>query len=130
MVEQRALGADHPETALTLVYLSDAVRRIGRFKEAEQAAREALDIDTKRLGPDHPQSKGARGMLGMALAKQRRWAEAEPLLLAYGAALEAKTGVEGDLAEVTRQIAEMYEAWGKPDKAAEWRKKLRPEPRK
>jgi hypothetical protein len=73
----------------------------------------------------------AGGALGMALAKLRRWTEAEPLLLAYAAALEAKKGsVEGDLGEVTHQIVEMYEALGKPDKAAEWQQKPRADPRK
>ena len=62
----------------------------------------------------------------MALAKQHRWVEAEPLLLTYGAALEPKSGVEGDIGEVARQIVDMYDSWGKPEKAAQWRRKLPP----
>jgi hypothetical protein len=58
------------------------------------------------------------------MAKQRRWDEAEPLLLAYAADLAKKSSVEGELGEVEREIAEMYEAWGKPEKAKEWRAKL------
>jgi hypothetical protein len=58
------------------------------------------------------------------LAKQRRWSEAEPLLLNYAAALKPGIGVEGDLGEVLDEIAAMYEAWGKREQATEWRSKL------
>ena len=66
--------------------------------------------------------------MGRALAKQHRWPEAEPLLLQYGAALETKSGVEGDFVELAPEIIGMYEAWGKPEKAKEWRAKLAAEP--
>ena len=123
-IDRKAFGGDHPDVAETLSFQSAALRHMRRFVEAEAAAREALAIDTRRLGPDHPRTKEAGGALGLALAKQRRWEAAEPLLIAYAAALEAKTGVEGDFGEVVRQIVDMYDAWGKPDKAAEWRRKL------
>jgi uncharacterized protein HemY len=60
----------------------------------------------------------------MALAKKRQWTEAEPLLLAYAAALEKKSGAEGDFGEVAGQIVHKYDALGKPEKAAEWRREL------
>ena len=120
-IDRAAYGPDSPNAAVTLVYLSDNRRHAGQHREAERHAREALAIDGSKLGPDHPRTKEASGALGRALAKQRRWDEAEPLLLAYAAALEATSGVEGDLGEVTQEIAEMYEARGQPAKAGEWR---------
>ncbi len=124
VIDRAALGNDHPSVALTLVFLSDTLTRAGRQREAEQVAREALTINIHRLGPDHPRTKDAQGALGIALAKQRRWPEAEELLLKYGALLESsKSDVEGDFDKVARLIVEMYEAWGKPEKAAEWRRK-------
>jgi len=47
-------------------------------------------------------------------------------MLSFAAALEQDIGAEGDLREVSQQIADMYAAWGKPDKVAEWRKKAGP----
>jgi hypothetical protein len=44
-------------------------------------------------------------------------------MLSFAEALDKKNGAEGDPREVAQRIAEMYAAWGKPDKAAEWRKK-------
>ena len=123
-IERTSLGTDHPEVALTLIFLADSLGRQGRAREAELVAREALTIDSKRLGKDHPRTKEAEGVLGYALLKQARLVDAEPLLLSYVAALEAKIGAEGDLAEVVLQIVDMYMAWGKPEKAASWRAKL------
>jgi len=125
-IDRKALGTDHPSVAVTLAFQSTALRHMGRLVEAQAKAQEALVINTKRLGPDHRRTKEAQGLLGMALAKGRRWAEAEPLLLGYGAALQSKSGVDGDFGEVARQIVEMYDAWSKPEKAAEWRKRLPP----
>jgi hypothetical protein len=100
------------------------LRHLGRLGEAEAAAREALEIIRPQLGPDHNRTREAEGALGAALSAQRRWAEAEPLLLSYHGALESRPGVEGDVREVLERIVEMYIGWGKPDKAAEWRAKL------
>ncbi len=51
------------------------------------------------------------------LSKLRRYEDAETLLLA----------IEDQTADVIRGLVELYEAWDKPDKAAQWRAKL-PEP--
>jgi eukaryotic-like serine/threonine-protein kinase len=133
-VARKAVGNDSPSLAMSLTYLSDALRHAGNPREAEQAAREALTVDVKELGREHPATRHAEGALGRALAKQRRWDEAEPLLLTYATALGSEPGVEGDLGEVTHETAEMYAAWGKPEKAKQWRAKLEaqqsPDPRR
>jgi alkanesulfonate monooxygenase SsuD/methylene tetrahydromethanopterin reductase-like flavin-dependent oxidoreductase (luciferase family) len=123
-IERPALGNDHPRVGVSLVFLADSLCRAGKASEAERAAREALTINNTRLGKDHPRTKESEGTLGCAMAKQRRFAEAEPLLLSYFAALQANTSVEGDPSEVAARIAELYAAWSKVDKAAEWRKTL------
>ncbi len=51
------------------------------------------------------------------LTKLRRYEDAETMLLA----------IEDRTADVIRALVELYEAWDKPDEAAEWRAKL-PEP--
>jgi non-specific serine/threonine protein kinase/serine/threonine-protein kinase len=125
-IERAALGNDHPQVALTLIYLADSLGRQGRTREAEQAARDALTINSRRLGKNHPRTKEAEGVLGYALLRQTRFADAEPFLLSYVAALDAKIGAEGDLAEVVQQIVDMYTAWGKPERVAIWKAKLPP----
>jgi hypothetical protein len=98
------LGGEHPEVATYLTWLSRALQHLGEVREAEAAAKEALDINRRKLGADHPRTKEAEGALGGALCGQQKWNEAEPLLVNYAKALAAKTGVEGDLAEVNQQI--------------------------
>jgi tetratricopeptide (TPR) repeat protein len=122
-IKKESIGADHPEVALTMTFLADSLCRSGRPREAERAARGALAINAARLGRDHPRTKESEGALGCALAGSGRYGEAEPYLLSFADALDRKIGAEGDPREVTRQIADMYAAWGKPEKAAEWRKK-------
>jgi hypothetical protein len=82
-------------------------------------------IATEKFGPNQPRTQEAEGALGAILVARRKWAEAEPLLLRYRAALEAKTGADGDLGQVTQQIVDMYVAWNKPTLASEWQAKLR-----
>jgi eukaryotic-like serine/threonine-protein kinase len=67
--------------------------------------------------------------LGTALAGQKKYAEAEPSLLEGYAGLKecaAKMPARGQRALVAAgaRIVPFYEAWGKKDKAQEWRKKL------
>jgi eukaryotic-like serine/threonine-protein kinase len=124
---RRALGLAHPDTlqastpALALAYVSQ-----GKFAESEPLAREALEFEKKQ--PDEWQRFRAESLLGASLAGQKKYAEAEPLLL---------DGYEGMLARKERMgapnsyhrdlahewIVRFYQAWDKPDKAAEWKKR-------
>ena len=125
-IKRESIGGDHPDVALTMTFLADSFCRSGKTPEAEQTARAALKINTDRLGKDHPRTKESEGALGCAMVRSGRYGEAEPYMLSFAAALDQNTGAEGDLREVAQQIADMYAAWGKPDKAAEWRKKAAP----
>jgi len=67
--------------------------------------------------------------LGWALAGRKRYVEAEPLLIRGYEGLkerEAKIGAPArrSLVAAAGRIVPFYEAWGKADKAAEWRVKL------
>ena len=125
-IKQESMGDDHPDVALTMTFLADSLCRSGKAPEAERTARRALTINASRLGKDHPRTKESEGALGCAMARSGRYGEAEPYLLNYAAALEQNIGAEGDPREVAQQLAEMYAAWGRLDKAAEWRRKLGP----
>ena len=123
-MNRRVLPPDHPDIIFGAAALSNVLRHLNRLSEAENLARESLEMSVRKLGQVHARTKEAEGALGLALAAQRRWKDAEPLLLSYARALEAKAGVEGDFGEVAAQIADMYTAWEKTDKAAEWRAEL------
>ena len=58
------------------------------------------------------------------MSDQGRFAEAEPLLLKGYDGMSPPPAVEDRKREALQRIVDLYDAWGKPDKAAEWRAKL------
>jgi hypothetical protein len=85
-----------------------------------------------RHRPDDWQRFRATSLLGASLAGQNKYAEAEPLLLDgyQGMAVRKdRMGVPDwfHLDRAREWIVQLYEAWGKPAKAAEWKKsEIRP----
>jgi hypothetical protein len=61
------------------------------------------------------------------LLGQGKYAEAEPLLIAGYEGLEKLSpaiSVDANPPEAGQRLLRLYAAWGKPDKADEWRRKL------
>jgi tetratricopeptide (TPR) repeat protein len=119
---------DHPETLASLDGLVDAYLAAGRWDEAAAAAREGLDARTRKAPDDWPRFH-TMSLLGSALAGQKKYAEAEPLLVAGYEGLKARESkmpapTRGRLRAAAARIVPFYEAWGKPDRVAEWRKTL------
>jgi hypothetical protein len=86
-----------------------------KFAQSEPLAREAVEFDRKSL-------------LGASLAGQKKYAEAEPLLLEGYRGMLARRDRIGvperyHLDRAREWLVELYNAWSKPDKAGEWRKK-------
>jgi hypothetical protein len=71
-------------------------------------------------------------LLGACLAGRREFAEAEPLIVSGYEGMKAREGripqlQRATLPEAAARVVRLYEDWGKPDKAEEWRKRLGPE---
>jgi len=125
--QRHALGPDNPDTMASAADVALAYISQRKFVEAEPLAREALEADQKSR-PDDWQRFRAESLVGESLAGEKKYAEAEPLLV---------EGYEGMLARKDRMgvpdryhlelahqwVVQLYQDWGKPDKAAEWRKK-------
>jgi eukaryotic-like serine/threonine-protein kinase len=123
------LGPDHLDTLLAASHLVRAELDARRWTEAETLGRECLEACTRKL-PDDWLRFHAMSQLGAALAGQKKYAEAEPLLVGgYEGMMARATKIPAPskklLSAAAAQIVPFYEAWGKPDKAAEWRKKLK-----
>jgi len=124
---RHALGPQHPDTMVSEADLALAYVSQGKFAEAEPVAREAVEAE-KKVQPDDWQRYRAESLLGASLAGQRKYADAEPLLLeGYQGILARKDhiAVSGQyhLELAHRWLVQFYQAWGKPDKAAEWKNK-------
>jgi hypothetical protein len=96
--------------------------------EAELKLRECLAIRQKTQ-PDDWTTFNTKALLGEALLAQKKYAEAEPLLLAGYEGMkqrEAKAPPHGKvrLTKTLERLVQLYKAWGKKDKAAQWQKEL------
>jgi hypothetical protein len=84
--------------------------------------REAVAIRKQAYVNDHPRIAHATSLLGESLAAQGRHAEAEPLLVEGYEGLTAQRGAGHEQTqEARRRLADLYEAWGKPERAAAYR---------
>ena len=68
-------------------------------------------------------------MLGAALEAQKKFAEAEPLLVSgYEGMSSRKPGTNGrgrfTLDQAGEAVVNLYQDWGKPEKASEWKTRL------
>ena len=99
-----------------------------QYPAAETYLRECLTIREKKL-PDDWVLFNTKSMLGGALAGQKKFQEAEPLLVEGYSGMkdrEAKIppAAKTRLPEAIRRLVDLYTAWDKPDEAAKWRKEL------
>jgi hypothetical protein len=69
-------------------------------------------------------------MLGASLAGQRKYGDAEPLLLAGYQGLSNRESTipapnRSAIEQAGERIVQLYQDWAMPEKAAEWREKIR-----
>ncbi len=124
---RRALGDEHPNTLTSINNMVALLNARVRYAEAEQLVRESLPINIRIRGENHWRTAEARSLLGEALAGLERYDEAETHLLDGHAGLDAS--LPGGrrtkkLPPSIERLVRLYDAWGKPDQAAEWRAKL------
>jgi tetratricopeptide (TPR) repeat protein len=121
--------ADSPELAAALAAAGQGLIDAESYLDAERLLREALALREK-LAPDNWQTHNTKSLLGGALLGQRNYADAEPLLLnGYNGLKQAEAQIKpidrnlwaGD---ALARLVKLYNAWGKPDEAARWRKAL------
>jgi tetratricopeptide (TPR) repeat protein len=168
-IEEEALAdwrekAGHPYgTYCAMRHLADCYRLAGRYEEAAELAREALElcqqIDDKDgqawvipvLGATltamgklqeaerlflrgleladgaHLERDWALGLIhyGICLTRMGRYESAEEMLMAgYGGLQENPGAYTARKQEVVAGLVELYRAWSKPERAAEWQAKL------
>jgi eukaryotic-like serine/threonine-protein kinase len=124
------LGADHPQTLLSMNNLADAYLNSRRWAEAEELLRACRELREKR-DPDDWSRFHTMSQLGWALKGRKRYVEAEPLLIqGYEGLKDRETNIAAparkNLMAAAARIVPFYEAWGKKEKAANWRAKLAP----
>jgi serine/threonine protein kinase len=117
-----------PVLAASLAVAGDKLLSCDRSTEAEAYLRECLSI-RESAQPDAWTTFNADALLGGALLGQKKYAEAEPLLLkGYEGMKQRESQIpkeaKGNLAEAAERLVALYDAWGKPAEAAKWRQEL------
>jgi serine/threonine protein kinase/lipopolysaccharide biosynthesis regulator YciM len=121
-------GADSLQYAGDLALLGLNLLRQQKFADADPLLRDCLVIRGMKQ-PEEWTTFNTKSMLGGALLGEQKYAEAEPLLRQGYEGMkqqEAKIPAMGKarLTEALERLVQLYDAWGKKDKADEWRKKL------
>ncbi len=126
--QHRVLGPGDIVTTRSLASLGEAKLFERKYAEAEQPLREALG-NYEKLNSEIWGRYETQSLLGASLAGQLKYAEAEPLLLAgYRGLLARQTTMPADsrsaLDAARERIVQLYQDSGKPEQAAEWRRKM------
>jgi serine/threonine protein kinase/tetratricopeptide (TPR) repeat protein len=122
------LPADDPGLVDALQKFADILLTDGKFTEAEARAHEALAI-CEKTAPDDWRMFAMRRLVGTSLLGQKKYAEAEPLLLSgYRGMKERESKIQRQekllLKVALQSLVQLYDATGRPEQVAEWKKKL------
>jgi hypothetical protein len=121
-------GPAIPQTAGIMASWGLSLIQRGKWTEAEPVLRESLAIREKSQ-PDEWSTFNTRSLLGGSLLGQKKYDEAEPLIVSGYEGMKAREAKIPPLGkprftEAAERVVRLYEEWGKKDEAARWRPKL------
>src|SRR5262249_33927355 len=117
--QSRKLPADHPDRANTLASLGLCLLKAGKPADAEPVLRECLAIREKKL-PGDWQFFNAQSLVGGSLLGQKKYADAEPLLVQGYEGLKQRAAYIPPIArkllltEALERLVQLYDAWDQP----------------
>ena len=122
------MALDSRQLARLLAQIGRSLLEQKKWLEAQPHLRESLTIREKAQ-PDLWSTFNTKSMFGGALLGQKKYADAEPLLLAgyEGMKQREKTippQAEIRVTEALERLVQLYEATEKKDDAAKWRRQL------
>jgi eukaryotic-like serine/threonine-protein kinase len=129
-LKRRLLGSGHPSTLNTQNLLAGSYISRGKYAQAQalySRTPEGARVD-RRVRQDEWQRFLGQSLLGASLAGQKKYAEAEALLLAGFKGMDTRKDRIAvpdryHLEQSREWIAELYRAWGRPEKADVWMRK-------
>jgi len=126
---QRRLFDDHnPKVATSLANLARVLYRRDMFAEAALLVQECLQICEQKQ-PNDWQTFSAKSLLGGILLRQKKYVEAEQLLLSGYEGMKQRDGKipfggKRSFKETLDNLIQLHEEIGRPDRAAQWKQKL------
>jgi len=123
----------HPDVVDILAQLGLCLMRQEKYAAAEPVLKDCLAMHEKKE-PDAWTTFQLRSLLGGSLLGQKKYAEAEPLLIKGYEGLKQRqariptAARKVRVTEALQRVIQLYEAWGRQDDAAKWRKQLEGKP--
>jgi serine/threonine protein kinase len=126
---RRVLGQNHTETIAGLGEMARLREAQGRLGEATDLSGQTVNLAQQVKFKDAWQMARYRQDYGRYLTRMRQFPQAEKQLLESLAGLKTILGPDHQLSKKAAQhLVELYEAWGKPVQAAEYRTLLSTKP--
>jgi len=116
----KSVGPNHFLAGAVLQAEAQVEFRAGDYAAAENLYRRAIAIFEKSQGYDSYNRVSTSAQLGSTLAHLRQFAPAEPLLLEFYA-----RAIPEEKANAANRLVDLYDAWGKTDKAGHFRNLLK-----
>ncbi|MBT8097378.1 MAG: ATP-binding protein [Woeseia sp.] len=126
-MRQQIFGDEHIHTAVGLSALAQLYLATGRVDDAREAADNAHTVLAEQLGEDHWRTAWAAGIEGSAMAELKQFDQAEKMLLESLSILRKGPGSGSRtvyIAITAGYLADLYQDWGRPEQAAEYRAML------
>ncbi|MCH8251533.1 MAG: serine/threonine protein kinase [Planctomycetes bacterium] len=121
-IQRRSSAPEHPRIGKFLGSLGAILLQRGQLAAAESELTKSLQILRGALPVGHWRIALVKSSLGECLVRQERFDEAEPLLLESLPMLRESRGTSSTAYRRTlTRIIDLYDAWNKPDEAAEYR---------
>jgi len=116
------LGEQHPRLASMVLNLARVQIARGHGAATETALRQVLTVRERVMPSGDWHVAQARSLLGASLLVQKRYAEAEPLMVAADSGLEPLPGPQGRERAANRaRLVTVYEQLGRPRQADTYR---------
>jgi serine/threonine-protein kinase len=120
-IQKQLLPEGNAQFGLSYFVLGKILTRTGDTRGGEDYLRRALDTQTKNLPKGHRWAAYTQSALGENLTAQKRYAEAEPLLVESYNTLNAALGPQDPKTrEARRRLGALYLSWGRPEEAARY----------
>jgi hypothetical protein len=128
-IRRRVMGPQTPATTEALVLVGLVQFQLRKYAEAEKSTRDAMS-GYEKAGIDDWRPYRNRALLGAALAAQKNFPEAEPLLLAgYEGMAKREAAMpfesRSELDRSVEWIVQLYRDMQRPEEAAEWEERFR-----
>ncbi len=120
-----ALPDSHPAIASALQTLGRCQDNLGRHDDAGRSLAESLDLRRRYLGDDAWPVASSEGLLGEHFTLVRDFPRAEKLILDADAILTRRLGPDhARTVQNVRRMVALYEAWPRPELAAQARARI------